>query len=210
VKSVICSLLSFVAVATTSLAQTPQFVARMSNVKLEQCRRAQHLYEFDLEGTFEFENTSDETILIPSNIDVVRSVEAASSPQELQGKQYSFVMVQEFGGNANAPVARLEDFVVLKPKQKTAIQMSLVLSASTDPKETSKVRLHSGKQWVLLEFLTLPFSLWNSGDFELWKKKWSSSGVLMNKYVVTDPFPLDVVPDANAANCNAQNTPTTK
>ncbi len=119
-------------------------------------------------------------------------------------------MVQEFAGNTSDPVARLEDFVVLKPGGKAAVQMGLVLPASTDLKESGTSRLRPGKHWLQLEFLTLPFSLSNRGNFELWKQKWSSTGTLMDKYLVTDPFPLNVVPDANAANCSGQETPIVK
>ena len=199
-KLFVCAVLFCVAAPAVSLAQDAAIVARLTKTSLTQCRRAQNSYELDFEGTFEIENTSNETILIAKSVDVVLSVTAASSQEQLKGKKYSFVTNQVFGGKSRLP-PRLEDLVAIKPGQKASVQIGVVLPATIDSKE--RERLQPGQHWLEMEFSALPFSLWSLGrsDFDSWQRKWRSRGLLLKEYFLTEPFPLDVIPNTQALRC---------
>src|SRR5579871_3588779 len=90
----------------------PVLKTRMSSVSTTECQRAPSVYEIDIKGKFEIENTSKRAILVAKKIDMIRTVTAALSQEEADRRIYSFVMNQEFGGGISVE-PRLEDFIIL-------------------------------------------------------------------------------------------------
>lgn len=193
--------LLFTCLVTSVSGGTSVLQARMSSITLTECRRAQNVYEIGIQGKLEIENTSPKTILIAKKVDVVPTITAASSEEEADHGIYSFVMNQEFGGTLDKE-PRLEDFIGIKPGEKGMIELGAVARANTEANYSRKDSLHPGKNWVQFNFLTFPLSF-PSGrkNFNLWKNKWKSNGMLLNSYFMTQPFLLDIRPDTNAATC---------
>src|SRR5215471_10341808 len=143
---------------TSLFGEAPVLQARMISISITQCRRAQSVYEIDIEGKFELTNTSKKTLLVSKTMDMIPTVTAALSPEEAKRRVYFFVMNQEFGGTRSNPAPRLEDFIVLKPGQKGVIDLGAVVPANTDPTYSGRDRLRPGKQWLQFQFFTLPMS----------------------------------------------------
>jgi hypothetical protein len=185
---------------TSALAEAPVLQARMSSIFLTACWRAQNIYEIDIEGKLEIENTSPETILVAKKIDMVRTVTAALSAEEANRGIYSFAMNQEFGGTLDKE-PRFEDFIAIKPGEKGTVELGVVVPANTDANYSGKDRLRLGKNWVQFSFFPIPLSFPGGHKFNLWKNKWKSTGMLLNSYFMTQPFLVNVAPDANGPKC---------
>jgi hypothetical protein len=187
-------------------AETGVLQARISSISVAQCHQAESAYEMDIEGTFELENRSTETLLVPKRVDMVRTITASSSQEQAERHIYSFVMSQEFGGShtSSSPAPELEDFMTLKPGQKGLVKMSAVVPVDTDPTHTGTERLRPGKHWFQFEFFPLPSTFpWSRKEVTLWRNKWKTRGMLLDEYVVTQPFPVEVVPDPTARKCSS-------
>ena len=187
---------------TWAFCQMAAVQARMSSVSITQCRRAESTYEIDIEGTFEIENTSNRTLLVSRKIDMIETVSAASSPEELRQKKYSLAVTQWFGGSVSGAAPRLEDFIALKPGEKGVVSMSAVVPASSDPTFRGDKGLRPGRSWVQFQFCTLPYGFpWGHKNMSFWKRKWRSTGLLLTGDFLTDPFPVDWSPEPKARQC---------
>lgn len=184
---------------TSVFGEMPVLQARMASISLTKCRRAQGVYEIDIEGKFEIENTSKKTFLVAKKPDMIQAITAALSPEEANRGIYSFVMNQEFGG-ITSKEPRLEDFVVIKSGEKGTIELGAVVKANIETNYSGNDSLRLGKNWVQFYFLTIPSSF-PSRHFNSWKNKWKSTGILLNTYFMTQPFPVDITPDMNAPQC---------
>jgi hypothetical protein len=190
--------------AASAFAQAPMLRAKMTSVSIEQCHRGQSArYELKLGGTLEFENTSNETLLLPKKIEVVRGVVAALTPDDARNKKYIFVMNQEFGGRVKSAKPKLEDFVALTPGASATVRLEgAVLPASADANDRGGMLFNPGTYWVQLYFAALPGSLvFSSENLARAKKKLGSFGTLVDTDVLTEPFRLDVAPDPKARKC---------
>jgi hypothetical protein len=197
------TLLLAVLLAASVHCEAPVLQVRMSSISVIQCRRAERAYELDIEGTLELENTSGNTLLVSKKVDMVSMVVAASSPEELKHKKYSFAMNQEFGSVRSNPAPQLADFIALRSGQSSLVPISAVVSASTDPTYRGTERFRLGKSWVQFRFSTLPVSFPRSRRaLNSWGKKWSSLGLLSSEEFLTEPFPLNWVPDPKAPKCD--------
>jgi hypothetical protein len=188
----------------SSVSHTPVISAKMRSIDTAQCRQGESVrYDVHVGGTVEVTNTSDRTILMPKKINIVRTVLAASSMEEAAREKYVFVMNQEFGGSESASV-HLEDFVVLKSRANGRAQIEpTVIPVTADSNNNPSQQLGPGTYWVRLEFATIPASLFlHAKELAIARKKWRASGSLVNSYVVTQPFRLDVVPDRKAPKCD--------
>lgn len=200
VKSLPLFLLVVSLAVTVSSSQEQPIKAKLSTISVEECRRGQHSYDLDLEGVFQVENASGQTILVPRNLDMVEMVMGARTAEQLQTKP-PFVMFQELSAGAGSPEPVLTDFVVLKPGERAAVEMGVVLSASTDPSESEIHRIKPGENWLKLQYSSLPSSISNRGDFEALKKRWQYTGTLIDGHFLTEPFRFDFVPNETARDC---------
>lgn len=191
---------------TPTSAQTQTVRVNLSSSSIRQCRRGQsERYDIYVGGKFEVENPSDETILIPKRVDVVRSVAIALSLTDAKDKKYAFVMDQEFGANAKNAKPLIGDFIAIKPLEKHTVEIiPTAIPATADPNDNAHEQFRPGKYWLQLEFLPLPNSF-PSGDkeFRIWQERWKSSGILLRSYVLTDPFLIEIVLDPNAPKCGS-------
>lgn len=191
---------------TPAPAQTPIVHVGVSSTSIHECRRDQsERYDVYVGGHFQVENRSDAAILLPKRVDVVRSVVVALSPTDARDRKYVFVMDQEFGANGKNVKPHISDFIVIKPQEKrTLIILPTAIPATADPNDNAHEQFRPGKYWLQLEFLPLPNSF-PSGDKELpiWQDKWKSSGMLLRSYVLTEPFPIEIVLNPNAPKCGS-------
>ncbi len=190
---------------TSASAQAQMLRVDASFSSIHQCRRGQsERYDIYVGGHFEVENTSEAALLLPKRVDVVRGVTVALSLADAKHQKYSFVMNQEFGANGKSVKPRIDDFIAIRPREKRMIEItSVAIPATADPNENDHNQLRPGKYWMQLEFLPLPNSF-PSGDkeFHVWQEKWKSSGMLLQSYVLTDSFLVEVALDPNVPKCS--------
>ena len=191
---------------TPTLAQTQMVHVGVLSTSIHECRRDQsERYDVYVGGHFQVENRSDSAILLPKRVDVVRSVAVALSPTDARDRKYVFVMDQEFGANGKNAKPRISDFIVIRPQEKrTAKILATAIPATADPNDNAHEQFRPGKYWLQLEFLPLPNSF-PSGDKELpiWQERWKSSGLLLRSYILTEPFPVEIVLSPNAPKCGS-------
>ena len=187
-------------------AQTQMVHVGVSSTSIHECRRDQsERYDVFVGGQFQVENRSDAAILLPKRVDVVRSVAVALSPTDARDRKYVFVMDQEFGANRKNVKPRFSDFIVIKPQEKRTVRiLPTAIPATADPNDNGHEQFRPGKYWLQLEFLPLPNSF-PSGDkeFPIWQERWKSSGILLRTYVLTDPFPVEIILSPNALKCGS-------
>lgn len=175
----------------------------MDSVSATQCRQGNVRYDLHIGGTVEFTNTSNRTLLLPKKIDVVRTFLAASSIEEALRGKYIFVMNQEFGSSADASV-HLEDFVALKSGANGQAEVEpTVVTVTAAPISNHSKEFGPGTYWVQLEFATIPAALFfHAKELAVARKTWQASGTLVDSYVITEPFRLDVVSNPKAPTCD--------
>ncbi|HZS27355.1 MAG TPA: hypothetical protein VFB76_08985 [Candidatus Angelobacter sp.] len=190
----------------SSINHKPIISAKMGSVSTAQCRQGNGRYDLHVGGTIKFTNVSNHTLLLPKKIDVVRTFLAASSMEEALRKKYVFVMNQEFGGSVGASVS-LEDFIALKTGANALADVEpTVVTVTADSNSNPSEGFGPGTYWVRLEFATIPAALFfHAKELAVAKKTWRASGTLVDSYVMTEPFRLDVAPDPKAPTCESVN-----
>lgn len=192
--------------AGLSWCQMVELRVNASAINLKQCRRAESLYEITINGSFDVENTSNRTLLVPKIVDHVRTLAASVTQKDLEANRYAFVMNQEFGASHNLSGPKLEDFIVIKPGGTGRVELDgIVATANAMTGGSSTDRLHPGKYWMEFKFLPLPSSFpTGQANFTKWQKRWKSTGLLVDHYLWTEPFPVDVVIDPGAPRCDSE------
>ena len=188
-------------------AETPALRVTMSTVSVTQCRRGHSSkYGIYVGGKVQIENTSKMPVLVAKQIDVIPSVRAALSEANVKLGIFLFTMHQEYWfGNRKYDAPQLKDFVAIEPGRTQLVEfLPTSIPASSDPSDPDTEQLRPGKYWMQLRFSSLPMYFeWSPRDVAAFNKKWRSVGIVTDERFWTEPFPIDVVLDPNAEDCDS-------
>lgn len=203
------SIVVFVWLSCSCFAQgAPKINATLSELKVEQCRRYSKKYTyFDLYllTKFTIENTSERSLVMAKQVDVVPVIRVASSEEDASRDKFLFTWEDDYlSRDEDLPAPKRTDFIVLAPGEKHSFTFaSKPLSATTAPLTVKEPFLRPGRYWVQFGFKAIPAYLQaEHGEFSRFVEQWRGAGELTDELFWTKPFPLDVEYKTHAESCS--------